>query len=341
MLALGFGADPAEAGHRALASLLDDSDALRAEYVRGWQDWQETLTAAEAGRRPGGRDLYRISTAVLQTARRPEHPGRDHRQPLDPLGRVAGRRGEGAGHRRAITWSGPATSWSRRRAARGRGEARGASACSTTCGRPRRPTATGPRTCGSAAPSTGPASSSARPPSRSCCSTCSAATGRSPPGDLARYWPMVRAGRRLHRPERPVDPAGPLGEPAGLHPVHPRGRDRRPAGRRRAGRRRRASRRSAPYLRETADAWNAAIESWLYVTGTELARRVGVEGYYVRSIPPEQDEAATPRLGHVELEETPDRQGGHPGHRGRQPRRPGPGPVRAPRRRTTRGSSTR
>ena len=25
------------------------------------------------------------------------------------------------------------------------------------------------------------------------------------------------------------------------------------------------------YLRETADAWNAAIESWLYVTGTDLA----------------------------------------------------------------------
>ncbi len=53
------------------------------------------------------------------------------------------------------------------------------------------------------------------------------------------------------------------------------------------------------YLRETADAWNTAIESWLYVTGTDLARRLGVEGYYVRSIPPEQDEGAPPRLGHV------------------------------------------
>ena len=53
------------------------------------------------------------------------------------------------------------------------------------------------------------------------------------------------------------------------------------------------------YLRETADAWNAAIESWLYVTGTDLARRVGVEGYYVRSIPPELDEKSTPRIGRV------------------------------------------
>ena len=28
----------------------------------------------------------------------------------------------------------------------------------------------------------------------------------------------------------------------------------------------------ATYLRDTADAWNAAIESWLYVTDTDLAR---------------------------------------------------------------------
>jgi glucoamylase len=42
----------------------------------------------------------------------------------------------------------------------------------------------------------------------------------------------------------------------------------------------------APYLRETADAWNAAIERWTYVSGTELARQVGVAGYYMRIAPP-------------------------------------------------------
>jgi glucoamylase len=35
----------------------------------------------------------------------------------------------------------------------------------------------------------------------------------------------------------------------------------------------------AVYLRETADAWNDAIESWLYVVGTDLAKRIGVKGY--------------------------------------------------------------
>jgi len=38
----------------------------------------------------------------------------------------------------------------------------------------------------------------------------------------------------------------------------------------------------AKYLRETADAWNDSIERWTYVTGTNLAKRVGVDGYYVR-----------------------------------------------------------
>jgi len=38
----------------------------------------------------------------------------------------------------------------------------------------------------------------------------------------------------------------------------------------------------AHYLRETADSWNASIERWTYVTESDLARFVGVEGYYVR-----------------------------------------------------------
>jgi glucoamylase len=41
----------------------------------------------------------------------------------------------------------------------------------------------------------------------------------------------------------------------------------------------------ATYLRETADCWNANIERWIYVSGTELARQAGVEGHYVRVAP--------------------------------------------------------
>ena len=42
----------------------------------------------------------------------------------------------------------------------------------------------------------------------------------------------------------------------------------------------------AKYLRETADIWNDQIERWTYSTGTDLAKKIGVEGYYIRISPP-------------------------------------------------------
>jgi glucoamylase len=42
---------------------------------------------------------------------------------------------------------------------------------------------------------------------------------------------------------------------------------------------------AAQNLRETADGWNGRIEGWLYVTDTELSRRLGIEGYYARVLP--------------------------------------------------------
>jgi glucoamylase len=50
----------------------------------------------------------------------------------------------------------------------------------------------------------------------------------------------------------------------------------------------------AGYLRETADSWNAQIEDWTYVRDTDLAQRVGVDGYYVRLAPPEVLEHGSP-----------------------------------------------
>lgn len=41
----------------------------------------------------------------------------------------------------------------------------------------------------------------------------------------------------------------------------------------------------ANFCRETADYWNEQIEKWTYVTDTPLAKKVGVEGYYIRINP--------------------------------------------------------
>src|SRR5690606_2754721 len=38
----------------------------------------------------------------------------------------------------------------------------------------------------------------------------------------------------------------------------------------------------ADFLRETADAWNEAIDHWTYRTDTALARQQGVTGHYIR-----------------------------------------------------------
>src|SRR3989449_7733935 len=51
---------------------------------------------------------------------------------------------------------------------------------------------------------------------------------------------------------------------------------------------------TAAYLRDTADSWNDNIERWVYTIDGDLARQIGVEGYYVRIAPPEADGARSP-----------------------------------------------
>ncbi len=61
----------------------------------------------------------------------------------------------------------------------------------------------------------------------------------------------------------------------------------------------------AGYLRETADAWNSSIERWTYVSNTELARKLAVEGYYVRIAPPETADGSSPLQGFVPIKNRP------------------------------------
>jgi glucoamylase len=63
--------------------------------------------------------------------------------------------------------------------------------------------------------------------------------------------------------------------------------------------------RMAQFLREKADEWNDGIERWTYAKETELARKLGVEGYYVRIASPESSEAASPSEGFVAIKNRP------------------------------------
>ena len=58
---------------------------------------------------------------------------------------------------------------------------------------------------------------------------------------------------------------------------------------------------NADFLRENADTWNDNIERWTYAVNSDLARQVGVDGYYVRITPPDEDGAASPLQGFVPI----------------------------------------
>lgn len=62
---------------------------------------------------------------------------------------------------------------------------------------------------------------------------------------------------------------------------------------------------SASFLRETADDWNDRVEWWIYATGGELAKRLGIEGNYVRISPSDVAAAKSPTQGFVPIKNRP------------------------------------
>lgn len=68
----------------------------------------------------------------------------------------------------------------------------------------------------------------------------------------------------------------------------------------------------AEYLRSTADCWDGQIEDWCYTSSTDLARAVGVDGYYVRIGAPDTGEACSPLDGWVPIKNRPPGEDGLP-----------------------------
>ena len=61
----------------------------------------------------------------------------------------------------------------------------------------------------------------------------------------------------------------------------------------------------AEVLRTTADAWNEGIERWTYVTNTRLARECGVDGYYVRIAPDDVGDERPASGGRIPIKNRP------------------------------------
>jgi glucoamylase len=64
----------------------------------------------------------------------------------------------------------------------------------------------------------------------------------------------------------------------------------------------------AEFLRETADAWNEAIDELTYASGTEFGRKHGISGYYIRIAPPEAIQAGLREDTTIELKNLPQQQ---------------------------------
>lgn len=74
IISLGFGTNSAEAGFRARSSLQDGFDHARRLYIKEWQTWQETLLPLE-NNKDNCRNIYRVSTGVMRIHEAKRFPG--------------------------------------------------------------------------------------------------------------------------------------------------------------------------------------------------------------------------------------------------------------------------
>lgn len=298
LLTLGFGGNSAEAGNRALASLYDGFESAQALYTREWHAWQRTLPTVDGGK-TNEHNLYRVSTAVLRTHEAKRFPGGLIASLSIPWGFSKGDDDLGGYH---LAWPRDLVESAGGLLAAGAREdvhrvLHYLQVTQEADGYwPQNMWLNGtPYWSGIQMDET------AFPILLVDLARREKALDAD---DLTRLWPMVRRAASFIVRNGPVTQQDRWEEDAGYSPFTLAVEiaallvaadlaeiNNEPG--------------TAAYLRETADVWNANIERWVYVTGTELAKRVGVEGYYVRIAPPETADAASPEAGFVPIKNRP------------------------------------
>ena len=297
VLALGFGPTAMEAGQHALISLMEDFDATTREYVRGWKAWHTSL---DSGASPKARRrLYRLSAAVLRTHESKHEEGGVIASlsipwgfskgdndlggyhlvwPRDLVETAGGFVAVGAHHdaRRVLRYlqatQEPDGHWSQNMWLDGTPYWQGIQMDETAL--------------------------------PILLVDLAAREERLNSRERRAFWPMVQRAASFLVCNGPVSPQDRWEEDPGYSPFT--------VGAEIAALLAAAdlastvgNKTAADYLRETADAWNASVERWLYVAGTELAQRHGVDGYYVRVAEPDRADAASPSEGFVPIKNRP------------------------------------
>jgi glucoamylase len=298
VLALGFGLNPAEAGHRARAAILEGFEKTKRIYVTEWKKWQKTTLTLDRGGSED-HDLYRISTAVLRTHEAKRFPGGIIASLAVPWGFAKGDDDLGGYH---LVWprdlvetaggflAAGATEDARRvlRYLHVTQEIDGHWSQNTWLDGA--PYWNGVQMDETALPIL----------------LVDLAHRKEVLGEdeLSHLWPMARQAAGFLVRNGPVSQQDRWEEDPGYSPFTLAveiaallaAADLAELN---------DERNLAQYLRETADTWNDSIERWIYVTDTDLARQVGVEGYYVRIAPPDSAEAASPQNGFVPIKNRP------------------------------------
>ena len=287
VIAVGFGRNSAEAGQRARASIVEGFEAAKKVYIEEWLKWQKNLFNYRSTKK-SARDLYRVSTAVLRIHESKRHPGGFIASLSIPWGYSRGDDDLGGYH---LVWP--------RDLAHTAGGLLAAKAC-TDVKRvltylmvtqeedghwPQNmwmdgfPYWTGVQMDQVASPIL--------------LMDLSSREGVLETVDLKHLWPMVRKAASYLVANGPATNQCRWEENAGYTPYTLAVEiaalliaadyaevNFQPA--------------IAKYLRETADYWNDSIERWIYVTDTPLAKRVGVEGYYIRIAASEGPDGSLP-----------------------------------------------
>ncbi|MDQ3192941.1 MAG: glucan 1,4-alpha-glucosidase [Bacteroidota bacterium] len=275
IIAVGFGRNSAEAGQRARTSILEGFDGAKQVYIEEWLNWQKDLFNFKTAK-ISSRDLYRVSTSVLRTHESKRHPGGFIASLSIPWGYSRGDDDLGGYHlvwpRDLVHTAGGLL------AAQADTDARRVLTYLMVTQEedghwPQNmwmdgfPYWTGVQMDQAASPIL--------------LIDLSIREGALELGDLKSLWPMIKKAASYLVCNGPATDQCRWEENAGYTPYtlaveiaalliaadcaevnhHPE---------------------IAKYLRETADYWNENIERWTYVTDTPLARRVGVEGYYIR-----------------------------------------------------------
>ena len=305
LLALGFGSNASEAGNRALASLYDGFESARTLYTREWQAWQQTLPNIDEIK-TDNHSLFRVSTAVLRTHESKRFPGGLIASLAIPWGFSKGDNDLGGYH---LVWPRDLVESAGGLLAAGAREdvhrvLHYLQVTQEADGHwPQNMWLDGaPYWSGIQMDET------AFPILLVDLARREKALGK---GDLVTLWPMVKRAASFIVQNGPVTQQDRWEEDAGYSPftlaveiaallvaADLAEANNEPD--------------AAAYLRETADTWNANIDRWVYVTGTELAVRLGVEGYYVRIAPPEAADAASPEEGFVPIKNRPPGQSDEP-----------------------------